>query len=140
MMRAPLDVCVDDLSMLLALLQGGLVAPTPPRRAAPPLVPSQQFVTCPTPGCNCYPIRADRVARHLKRCPKLLEQAKLAALGFWTPNANSGADEATEDAQSHTLGGRVEESLAERINITPLNPATRSSRTTSVPTTFLLHR
>ena len=66
-----------------------------PRRAplAPALVDGRQFVTCPTPGCGCYPLRADKVRRHLERCPKLMEQKALAGLGFWSAGINLGEDD-----------------------------------------------
>ena len=45
---------------------------------------------CPTPGCGCFPIRADRIEHHLRKCPKLIERQALAARGVWSPGANKG--------------------------------------------------
>ena len=50
----------------------------------------RQLVTCPTPGCGCYPLRADRVNRHLARCPQLVQQRALAELGIYSPAVNVG--------------------------------------------------
>ena len=80
--------------MLAQLTLSPLAVAPPPtiahRRAA--ILPAlrQATVTCPTPGCGCT-VRADRVDRHLLRCPALATQRELSALGFYRPGLHAAA-------------------------------------------------
>lgn len=86
----------------------------PPTRADPtPTLPGRELVTCPTPGCGCYPLRADRVERHLMRCPKLVEQKALDDLGLWSAGANLGERVEGNPAGSESSLDAVE--FAQRI-------------------------
>ena len=81
------------MAQLVAQLSPLAVAPPPTiahRRAA--ILPAlrQATVTCPTPGCGCT-VRADRVDRHLLRCPALATQRELSALGFYRPGLHAAA-------------------------------------------------
>lgn len=113
--------------LLLAHLSCAAQSVVPRAHIAPLLLPSREFVTCPTPGCGCYPLRADRVERHLRRCPKLLERSALKELGFWSPDANIGADELISSAPpgGKLLGGQREQELSRLIRRS--HATTRSS-------------
>lgn len=90
----------------LLLLLAGL---RPVREPQPSLPPSRDMVRCPVPGCGCYPLRADRLARHLRRCPKLIEQSELESSGYWAAGANTGADEVDSNISlggSHKIASR----------------------------------